>query len=313
MIEAGLLVERLTKRFRKVVAVNDISFAVPRGSICGLVGPNGAGKTTTIRMLLDLVRPDAGTVRILGLDPVRNRLSVLQRVGYVPERHHIYEWMRVQQVLDFAAGVYPRWDWQECRQLNEILNLPLDRTVKALSRGELAKLALIAALSHRPEVLILDEPTSGLDPLVRRDFLSAIVGILKDSDRIVVFSTHILSDVERVADRVIVMNEGTVAAHDTLDALRARFRKLSLLFRSPVDEDFEIPGARRVEKGLREWVAVVEADTDIDQLGRHERIADVAVHPMTLEDVFVELVEKREGSRHAESTRPEKDPRAARR
>ena len=303
MTEAGLSVEHLTKRFRKVVAVNDISFAVPRGSICGLVGPNGAGKTTTIRMLLDLVRRDAGTVRVLGMDPVRNRLGVLSRVGYVPEKHHMYEWMRVQQLLEFVAGVYPRWDWQESRRLNEILNLPLDRTVKALSRGELAKLALIVALSHRPEVLLLDEPTSGLDPLIRRDFLSAMVGLLKDRDRIVLFSTHILSDVERVSDQVIVMNEGTIVAHDTLEALRARFRKLSLLFRSPPTEDFEVPGARRVDKGLREWVAIVEGNTDIDQLGSQAHIADVAIHPLTLEEVFVELVAKKEDPRHAESAR----------
>jgi ABC-2 type transport system ATP-binding protein len=254
-------------------------------------------------MLLDLVRRDAGTVRVLGMDPVRNRLGVLSRVGYVPEKHHMYEWMRVQQLLEFVAGVYPRWDWQESRRLNEILNLPLDRTVKALSRGELAKLALIVALSHRPEVLLLDEPTSGLDPLIRRDFLSAMVGLLKDRDRIVLFSTHILSDVERVSDQVIVMNEGTIVAHDTLEALRARFRKLSLLFRSPPPEDFEVPGARRVDKGLREWVAIVEGNTDIDQLGSQAHIADVAIHPLTLEEVFVELVAKKEDPRHAESAR----------
>jgi ABC-2 type transport system ATP-binding protein len=254
-------------------------------------------------MLLDLVRRDAGTVRVLGLDPVRDRLGVLARVGYVPEKHHMYEWMRIQQVLDFVAGVYPRWDWQECRRLNEILDLPLDRTVKALSRGELAKLALIVALSHRPEVLLLDEPTSGLDPLIRRDFLSAMVGLLKDRDRIVLFSTHILSDVERVSDQVIVMNEGRIAAQDTLEALRARFRKLSLLFHSPPHEDFAIPGARRVEKGLREWVAVVDAKTDIDQLRHDANVADVAIHPLTLEEVFVELVGKKENTGHAESTR----------
>ena len=294
MTDAALSVEHLTKRYRKTIAVNDISFAVPHGSICGLVGPNGAGKTTTIRMLLDLVRPDAGTVRVLGLDPTRDRLQILSRVGYVPERHHIYQWMRVQQVLDFVAGVYPGWSWQECGQLNDILDLPMDRKVTELSRGELAKLALIVALSHRPKVLILDEPTSGLDPLIRRDFLSAIVGLLRDTDRSVLFSTHILSDVERVADRVIVMNEGSIVAHDSLDALRQRFCKLSLLFKSPPDEDWEIPGARRVDKGLREWVAVVEAGTDIAQFSHDARIADAVIHPMTLEDVFVELVRKKE-------------------
>ncbi len=302
MTDPALSVEHLTKRYGKTIAVNDISFAVSPGSICGLVGPNGAGKTTTIRMLLDLIRPDAGTVRVLGLDPARDRLQILSRVGYVPERHQIYQWMRVQQVLDFVAGVYPGWSWQECELLNDILDLPLDRKIKELSRGELAKLALIVALSHRPKVLILDEPTSGLDPLIRRDFLSAIVGLLRDTDRSVLFSTHILSDVERVADRVIVMNEGSIVAHDSLDGLRERFCKLSLLFKSPPDEDWEIPGARRVDKGLREWVAVVEAGTDITQFRHDARIADVVTHPMTLEDVFVELVRKKEAAGDVQGT-----------
>jgi ABC-2 type transport system ATP-binding protein len=294
MSEIALSVAGLSKRFRKNVAVRDVSFAVPRGSICGLVGPNGAGKTTTIRILLDLLRGDRGTVRVLGLDPARHAFEILSRVGYVPEKHHIYQWMRVEQVLEFAGGVYPGWDWEECKQVNEILDLPTDRKVKGLSRGELAKLALILALGHRPELLILDEPTSGLDPLIRREFLTAIVGLLKDTNRTVFFSTHILSDVERVADRVIVMNEGTIAADDTLGALRNRFRKVSLLFGSPPGEDFEIPGARRVEKGVREWVAVFEGDKrDLSELTRGTPVADVAAEPMTLEDVFVELVGKK--------------------
>jgi ABC-2 type transport system ATP-binding protein len=215
-------------------------------------------------------------------------------VGYVPEKHHIYGWMRVQNVLDFAAGVYPDWDWPECRQVNEILGLPMERKVHELSRGELAKLALVVALGHKPELLILDEPTSGLDPLIRREFLTAIVGLLKETNRSVFFSTHILSDVERVADRVIVMTEGRIVADDTLDALRARFCKVSFLFASPPGKDFEIPGARRVEKGLREWVAVFEGGTrDLAELTRGMPAADVVTQPMTLEDAFIELVGKK--------------------
>jgi ABC-2 type transport system ATP-binding protein len=295
MPENALCVECLVRRFRNNVAVDDVSFAVPAGSICGLVGPNGAGKTTTIRILLDLLRPDSGTVRVLGLDPTRNAFDILSRVGYVPEKHHIYEWMRIEQVLDFASGIYPRWDWGQCRQLNEILDLPMDRKVKELSRGELAKLALILALGHRPELLILDEPTSGLDPLIRREFLTAIVGLLKDANRTVFFSTHILSDVERVADRVIIMNKGSVVANDTLDALRTRFWKVSLLFESAPGKDFEILGARRVDKGVREWVAVFEGDKkDPAELTSGVPVVDAATQPMTLEDVFVELVGQRE-------------------
>lgn len=295
MSEIALSVDCLAKRFRQKVAVDDISFAIPKGSICGLVGPNGAGKTTILRILLDLVRPDSGTVRVLGLDPARSALDILARVGYVPEKHHIYQWMRVQQVLDFAAGIYPRWDWDECKQVNEILGLPIDRKVNELSRGELAKLALIVALGHKPELLVLDEPTSGLDPLIRREFLTAIVGLLKDANRTVFFSTHILSDVERIADRVIVMNEGNIVADDTLDALRNRFSRVSLLFDAPPGEEFEVAGARRVDKGVREWVAVFEGEgPDLAALTSGMSVADASIQPMTLEDVFIELIAKKE-------------------
>lgn len=295
MPEAAISVEFLGKRFGKNVALRDVSFAVPSGSICGLVGPNGAGKTTTIRILLDLLRRDSGAVHVLGLDPARSALEILSRVGYVPEKHHIYGWMRVQDVLDFAAGLYPGWDWDQCRQVNGILAVPTDRKVQAISRGELAKLALMVALGHKPELLILDEPTSGLDPLVRREFLTAIVGLLKDAGRTVFFSTHILSDVERVADRVIVMDKGRIVAEDTLDALRARFSRVSLLFKTPPGEEFEIPGARRVDKGLREWVAVFDGGKrDFADLARRLPVADVVAQPMTLEDAFIELVEKKE-------------------
>lgn len=291
MSEIAIRVDRLAKRFRKKVAVDDVSFAVPAGSICGLVGPNGAGKSTTIRILLDLLPRDGGEVHVLGLDPARNAFGILSRVGYVPEEHHICKWMRVEQVVDFAAGVYPGWNGEQCRQVNEILDLPMDRKVKELSRGELAKLALIVALGHEPELLILDEPTSGLDPLVRREFLTAIVGLLKDANRTVFFSTHILSDVERVADRVIVMNKGRIVANDTLEALRSRFTKVSFLFESPPGDGFEIPGARRIEKGVREWVAIFEGDNrDYGELARGTPEADMVREPMTLEDVFIELV-----------------------
>lgn len=183
MSDVAVSVERLVKRFRKKTAVNDVSFAVPAGSICGLVGPNGAGKTTILRILLDLLPRNAGAVRVLGSDPARRPLEVLARVGYVPETHRIYDWMLVEQVLQFAAGLYPRWDWEHCRRVNEILGLPAGRKVKELSRGELAKLALLVALGHKPGLLILDQPTSDLDPLVRREFLLAMAGLLKDASR----------------------------------------------------------------------------------------------------------------------------------
>lgn len=227
MDEPAIIVKNLNKKFKKITAVDNISFNVPKGCICGLVGPNGAGKTTTIRILLDLLRADSGDVRVLGLDPVRESFEINSRIGYVPEKHNIYDWMTARQVLEFTGGIYPRWDWNEFETINAILQLPMDNKVKALSRGELAKLALAIALSHKPELLILDEPTSGIDPLVRRNFLDAMTRLIKGRNSTVFFSTHILSDVEQVADRVIVMNKGRIVADDTLHSLRQRFSNIS--------------------------------------------------------------------------------------
>lgn len=292
MSDAVISAKNLGKNFGKKSAVVDMSFEIPRGTVCGLVGPNGAGKTTTIRMLMGLHPPTSGSIRVLGLDPMKDGLSLRQRTGYVPEKHHIYGWMKVQRVLRFVSEFYPRWDWGECKRISELLSLPMDRKVKQLSRGELAKLALAVALGHKPELLILDEPTSGLDPLVRREFLTTIIGLIQKEERAVLFSTHILSDVERVADKVIVLNEGRIVADDSLEALRSRYTKASFIFAAPPAADLQIPNALRLEKGLREWVAVFAAcnGDEIKSLSQRIGATDCLVQPMTLEDVFVELL-----------------------
>ncbi len=289
----AISVQRLVKQFGKNNAVRDLSFEVPVGRVCGLVGPNGAGKTTTIKILLNLLQPDAGQVRVLGLDPWTDSLELRRRIGYVPEHHNIYQWMKVNQVLEFAAGLFPTWDWQEVERINDVLQLPRDRKVMNLSRGELAKLALITALAHQPVLLILDEPTSGLAPLIRRDFLDAIALLIENHDRTMFFSTHILSDVERVADHVIEMDQGGIVADQPLDELRSRFVKASFLFDNPPPPELEVPGARRVEKGLREWVAVLDNnETIIRELKLHLGASDCLTQPLSLEDAFIELVNK---------------------
>ena len=295
MTEPAIEVRDLVKIFPRKDAVRGISFTVPTGTICGLVGPNGSGKTTTIQMFLDLCPPSSGSVRVLGMDPRRDYVSLLRRIGYVPEKHHMYEWMSVRQLLEFAAAVYPRWDWQEFKRINSILQMPEDRRVGDLSRGEMAKLALLIALAHKPDLLILDEPTSGLDPLVRREFLEAIVALLEQGDRTVFFSTHILPDVERVADRVIVLSEGEIVADASLSDLRSLFLRVSFLFEETPAPDRDLPGARRVEKGLREWVALFDSakEPKIREIARDIGAKDVMIQTMTLEDIFVELVQKK--------------------
>jgi ABC-2 type transport system ATP-binding protein len=284
-------IHRLTKTFRKTTAVADISLTVPRGSVVGFLGPNGAGKTSTIKMLMGLLAPTSGGVRVLGLDPRRDALELRNRVGYVPDNHHIYQWMTVPQVFRFAAAAFRDWDRRECDRLVEFLRLPTARRVKDLSRGETTKLALVVALAHRPGLLILDEPTTGLDPLVRQEFLDAAAAVIRDSGRTVFFSTHILSDVDRIADRLVVMDAGRIIADDTLDSLRSRYTKASFVFPRPPAPDLVIPGALRVYKGLREWVATFRATDDATLRATASAVgaSDCMAQPMTVEDVFLEL------------------------
>ncbi len=298
MTELAVSANSLGRTFGKKVALQDLTVDIPRGSVCGLVGPNGAGKTTALRLLLGLIPPTSGKARVLGLDPQGDGLKLRARVGYVPEKHNIYSWMKVRQVLAFTSKVYPTWDADECGRLSELLALPEQLKVRDLSRGELAKLALTIALAHRPELLILDEPTSGLDPIIRREFLTAIGELVREEGRTVVFSTHILSDVEQVADRVLMLAHGQLHADDQLEALKQRFSRVSFLFPEPPEEDLELPEAHRLQRGTREWVAVLERQGEPEVASLADRIgaSDFSIHAMTLEDVFVTLADSQERS-----------------
>ncbi|MBI2375525.1 MAG: ABC transporter ATP-binding protein [Deltaproteobacteria bacterium] len=294
MAEAVIELRRVAKSYRSKPAVKDLELEVPRGSVTGLVGPNGAGKTTTIRMILGLERPSSGSLRVLGLDPVDAAVEVRRRVGYVPESHHMYPWMTADQLLDFASDVYPTFSASECERVVGLLGVPRDRKVKQMSRGEVAKLALTMALSHRPELLVLDEPTSGLDPLIRRDFLRAIVDLVHDDPtRTVLFSSHILSDVERIADRVVVLVRGEVRLAETMESLERRYTRASFLFPVPPGDELTIPGALSVERARREWIALFpeRSDEELEATAQAIGARDVLRLPMSFDDVFAELVE----------------------
>jgi ABC-2 type transport system ATP-binding protein len=294
-IDVAIQARDLEMRYRKKIALRRVNFCVPSGCICGFLGPNGAGKTTTIRLLMGLLKPTSGNAIVLGLDPLRDSFQLRHRVGYVPDVSHIYHWMSIDEVFRFAASVYRNWDSTKCKSITNLLQLPTSRTVKQLSRGELAKLNLVIAMSHRPQLLILDEPTTGVDPLMRGEFLDAVVGIARAEGTTVFFSTHILSDVDRIADRIIVINEGHLIADDTVEALQSRYTKASFIFSSPPRVDNEVPGALRVHCGIREWVAIFDA-TDPMQLqaiARRLGAEDVLIRAMTVEDIFIELFNHR--------------------
>ena len=190
--DAVVSVSGLVRRFGDKAVLNDVSVFVPRGSVLGLVGENGAGKTTLIKHLLGMLKPQAGTVRLFGLDPAADPVGVLSRVGYLSERRDLPAWMRVDEFMRYTQAFYPSWDEAYAETLLEQFQLDPAQRIKTLSQGQTAKAGLLAALAYRPELLILDEPSSGLDPVVRRDILEAIIRIVAEEGRTVLFSSHLL-------------------------------------------------------------------------------------------------------------------------
>jgi ABC-2 type transport system ATP-binding protein len=203
-------VSHLSRRFGAKKALSDVSLSVPRGAVFGLVGENGAGKSTLIKHLLGLWRAQTGTVRLFGLDPVSDPVAVLGRIGYLSEEPDLPGWMRVGELLRYTQAFYPRWDATYAEHLRDQFGLHPDARIKTVSKGQRARLGLIAAEAHRPDLLILDEPSSGLDPIVRRDILEAIIRTVTDQGRTVLFSSHLLDEVERVSDYLAMLHRGAL-------------------------------------------------------------------------------------------------------
>jgi ABC-2 type transport system ATP-binding protein len=221
-------VSGLTRRFGSKTALASVSLAVPPGSVYGLVGANGAGKTTLIKHVLGTLRAEAGTVRVFGLDPVADPVGVLSRIGYLSEEHDVPDWMRVDEFIRYQRAFYRRWDDDYAEQLRRSFALEPSARIKTLSKGQKARIGLVAALAHRPELLVLDEPSSGLDPVVRRDILEAIIRTIADEGRTVLFSSHLLDEVERVADHVTMIDQGQIALSASLPEIKALHSGASL-------------------------------------------------------------------------------------
>jgi ABC-2 type transport system ATP-binding protein len=217
-------VTELTRRFGATTALASVSLSLPRGAVYGLVGANGAGKTTLIKHLLGLLRAQSGSVRVFGLDPVTDPVAVLSRIGYLSEENDLPGWMRVDELIRYSRAFYPAWDDGYAEQLRQAFALDPRAKIKNLSKGEKARVGLLIALAHRPELLLLDEPSSGLDPIVRRDILGAVIRTIADEGRTVLFSSHLLGEVEQVADHVTMISQGKIVLSARLDALKESLR-----------------------------------------------------------------------------------------
>ena len=204
--------------------LQSLSFTMPAGSIMGLIGQNGSGKTTTIKLLLNLIRRGQGTIKILGLDSVQEEMKIKDQIGIVLDEPPFPGRLTLKQIAYIVSGHYSRWNQREFSSCVERFALPLDKKFEALSTGTKAKFSLAIALSHGAKLLILDEPTAGLDPIVREEILSMLFEVVEQEDQGVLFSSHITSDLEKVADYITFIHDGRLVFQSTKDALMEQYR-----------------------------------------------------------------------------------------
>jgi ABC-2 type transport system ATP-binding protein len=249
-------VNDLSRTFGRKQALEGVSFQATAGLVYGLVGANGAGKTTLLKHLLGLLRAETGSVRVFGLDPVRDPVGVLSRVGYLSEERELPEWMRIDELMAYTQAFHRTWDASYARELLETFGLDPAKTIKELSKGMRAQAGLLVAVAHRPALLILDEPSSGLDAVVRRDILDAIVRTVADDGRTVIFSSHLLDEVERMSDHVTMMHHGRVTLSGALDDVRHGYQRSRVRFSEYFDRPPALDGALAMEGGGRTWSVV---------------------------------------------------------
>lgn len=279
----------LTRYFGRKCAVDTISFDVPRGSVFAFIGRNGAGKTTTIRMILGLLEPTRGSSTILGYESMALPPEARARIGYMAEGHPVYGWMRVGKYANFQKGFYSHWNQDIFASVIDYFAIDPRTRAGHLSHGQRAGLHLAMTLAIEPEVLMLDDPATGLDPSARRSLLEAMIYFTRSRERTIFFSTHLLDDVERVADHVAVLDYSVLRACASADTFRDRVHRLVARFRSePPHRLPAIPGLLRVTRSERELSLIIanlngRTERDLEDLGAES----VDEQPISLEDALI--------------------------
>ena len=289
MSTAAIELHGVSKRY-PFFALDDVSMHLEQGQIMGFVGPNGAGKTTTLRIVMALVRQDAGEVAVLGHPMPAEQVRAKWDVGFVSEEMRLFGRATLAWHLGFVRSIYPGWDEAYARRLLERFNLHPEQRVKGLSRGEHVKALLLLALARRPRLLVLDEPTAGLDPVARHEVISELMEVVRDEERSILFSSHNTVDVEQISDRITFLDRGRIVDADDKEAFLDRWRRLSL----DVPHGVELPAPPGVVETSRSGrVAVVTVDRFRPELAAAYSAAGATVREvqrMTLEEIFVAVV-----------------------
>ncbi len=287
--------DRLTKYYGSQCVVDSLNLRIAQGTVYGLLGRNGAGKSTTIKMLLGMAQPSYGRAEVLGEEATQLRPETRARIAYLAEGHPLYRWMTIRQAADFTRPFYgDRWNQPLFDRILDHFELLPSRRIRRLSRGQQAQVALALAVATDPELLILDDPTLGLDTVVRRDFLESLIQIIQRRGRTILFSSHILNDVERVADRIGVLVEGVLRVDCPTDVFRQSVRKVHLAFDREPPAMPSCPGVVSHHPNGRKIELVVVGLGDAHrELFESLRPCRVDVMEFNLEDAFIEFTRGR--------------------
>jgi ABC-2 type transport system ATP-binding protein len=283
-------IQNLSRRYGKLDAVNGLSLTVRAGKCYGFFGRNGAGKTTSIKCLLNLLRPDSGSVRVFGLDPRQEEVAVKSRLAYVPDMVAFYPWMTVSDTLEYLASFRKHWNGEIEADLLKRFQLDPKQKASHLSKGQRTQLALIGAICPEPELLVLDEPTSGLDPIVRREFIETVIGAYQSGDpgrRTVFVSTHLIAEFEGLIDEFTIIEQGRELLTMEADAARDRFRKIHARFTQP-PANVNLSGALGVKQSGRELEVLANGNSEklLAELKAHSP-EELRCEALSLEEIFV--------------------------
>jgi len=280
----------LSKTFGSKPVLNDLSFDVMPGDVIGVLGKNGAGKTTLLELMLGFTPPSAGEISVFGHRSRQMPGAVKRRVGFVPQQDELLDPLTVADQISLIASFYPNWNQELVANLCSAWSINTGARIKTMSVGERQKLSILLAFGQQPDLLILDEPVASLDPMARRQFLEQLVELSTDERRAVVFSSHIVSDIERLANRIWILKEGQLNWQGELDTLKESIVRLHLHRAAGLPDRLELPGLlswRRLDSGA---VAIVKDWTDEAQQTLQQRFdCVVRVEPLGLEEIFLEL------------------------
>ncbi|MFA9397179.1 MAG: ABC transporter ATP-binding protein [Clostridiaceae bacterium] len=283
-----ITIDNASKSFYGKNAIENCSFSIEKGSIFGLIGPNGAGKTTIIKAILDIYKLDKGEIKIDG-ELIDDNSLIKAKIGYVADENKYFTSYKIKEILKFYKMTYKDFDESRFYELNEILKLPLDRSIGRLSKGMKMRLSFMLNLSIRPEILIMDEPTSGLDPIVRKQVVDILLEEAYDRQTTILISSHNLGELERICDTVAIMNDGKIEYINSIDEMKNSLFKIQVAFDEEIDEDFNNwKEVIKVEKMGRMYTLITKNNSEefMIKLNSLGMVFSQEIN-LSLEDIFI--------------------------